>query len=207
MEPFTPDEHAAAELFVFVVTGYTLVQLARLGVRARRAAVELLVDAAQRDLRTLSARLTPSTTPDGVRDWRTGVWRRLRIVALALTAATLGDDITPQVELDVLRELLAQERLLDRFTRQVQSGQQGRHGGLLARVALYASALRVVALAVERTQQIRKGTREERRMLGKAEHCRGCLAAAAQGWVPIGTLPAIGDTECKVNCHCQFIYR
>jgi hypothetical protein len=47
----------------------------------------------------------------------------------------------------------------------------------------------------------------ERRILGLADHCSGCVAAAAQGWQPLGTLPAIGDTPCMGNCKCTFMYK
>lgn len=39
-----------------------------------------------------------------------------------------------------------------------------------------------------------------------AEHCAGCLEASAQGIVPLGTLTAIGDRDCKSKCRCRLRY-
>lgn len=46
----------------------------------------------------------------------------------------------------------------------------------------------------------------EKNVLSAAEHCTGCLDAAAQGWQPIGTLPPLGSRQCRFNelCHWEF---
>ncbi len=48
----------------------------------------------------------------------------------------------------------------------------------------------------------------ERRVLGhpKTHHCHDCPPLAEMGWVPIGTLPDIGDSECGGLCLCHFEY-
>jgi hypothetical protein len=52
------------------------------------------------------------------------------------------------------------------------------------------------------------GYTEERRLLHSAKPCGPCIDYAGQGWVPIGTLPEIGqDCDCKSNCRCSFEYR
>ncbi len=44
---------------------------------------------------------------------------------------------------------------------------------------------------------------EERRRLGVSEHCPECLDYAAQGWVPMYTLPPPGDgSRCNHYCKC-----
>lgn len=44
---------------------------------------------------------------------------------------------------------------------------------------------------------------EERRVLGSDISCADCVAFAALGWQPFGTLPEPGqDSVCKSNCHC-----
>jgi hypothetical protein len=48
---------------------------------------------------------------------------------------------------------------------------------------------------------------EERRVLGVADHCPGCLEQAGLGWQPIGTLDEIGTEECGNNCRCEYEYR
>lgn len=52
------------------------------------------------------------------------------------------------------------------------------------------------------------GFTQERRVLGSAEHCDDCIGYAAQGWVPIDTLPPPGkDSQCRANCRCSKQYR
>lgn len=48
----------------------------------------------------------------------------------------------------------------------------------------------------------------ERRVMGhpRTEHCHDCPPLAALGWQPIGSLPAIGDSECGPLCLCHFEY-
>jgi hypothetical protein len=78
-----------------------------------------------------------------------------------------------------------------------------------ARAAQYANAAWQGAQRIQRTSTQRNGnTRWERRVLGhpKTEHCLDCPPLAGRGWVPVGTLPAIGDTECGGSCLCHFEY-
>lgn len=65
--------------------------------------------------------------------------------------------------------------------------------------AAYAEGQRGTARAL--------GEDEERRVLHPAEHCPDCVAAANRGWQPIGTLPKIGESECRHNCKCTFEFR
>jgi hypothetical protein len=50
---------------------------------------------------------------------------------------------------------------------------------------------------------------EERRILEEdAKHCRQCPEYSERGWVPVGTLPAIGkDCDCTGQCRCHFVFR
>ena len=47
---------------------------------------------------------------------------------------------------------------------------------------------------------------EENQLEAGAEHCEGCLAASAEGRVPVGTLTPVGDRECGSRCLCRIIY-
>lgn len=48
------------------------------------------------------------------------------------------------------------------------------------------------------------GTDEARRFLEPdAEHCQDCFDAAAEGWVPIEDVVAIGDSQCGARCRCH----
>lgn len=94
-----------------------------------------------------------------------------------------------------------------RFGRQVASGEQRLDGTLIRRAELYVQAGRGTYHEFERVAEERKGMNEERRRLSPADHCDDCVAHAALGWQPIGTLPRIGDSQCLTKCQCYFEYR
>ncbi len=113
-----------------------------------------------------------------------------------------------EAEWGVLEKIVGQQMaLLDRFKAQILSGQQPLDGRLLVRARMYVDAARGTHEEIRRGLFAQRGYKEERRVLGVAEHCPDCLAYAALGWQPIGTLPPIGDSACKTNCHCHFEYR
>jgi hypothetical protein len=83
-------------------------------------------------------------------------------------------------------------------------------GQFTARVEQYANS------TWQSSQRVNRGSvmstnigKLERRVLGhpRTEHCSDCPPLAAMGWQPIGTLPAIGDSECKQLCLCHFEYQ
>ncbi len=48
---------------------------------------------------------------------------------------------------------------------------------------------------------------ERRRHIGSDLPCNTCISEESQGWVPTGTLRAIGDSECMNHCHCVYDFR
>ncbi len=80
----------------------------------------------------------------------------------------------------------------------------------ISRTEMYGDAAWGAAQEVNRKQMARMGDYTmERRVHGRLvdDMCQTCSAAVAMGWVPIGTLPRIGDSECLGNCHCYFQYQ
>lgn len=65
----------------------------------------------------------------------------------------------------------------------------------------------------DRQRRIRSGRfNQERRVhlrpIGDHHACETCKAESAKGWVPIGSLAPIGDSECLgINCDCIYQYR
>jgi hypothetical protein len=59
------------------------------------------------------------------------------------------------------------------------------------------------------SNRIRKDTTHERRIIHpvRTKHCLPCLQLANEGWVAVGTLPAIGTTICGDNCKCTILYK
>jgi hypothetical protein len=100
-----------------------------------------------------------------------------------------------------------QYQYLDRFALDIQTGKQRLDGRLLQRARMYGKAARSSYEQMRRREMVKLGKTEERRLLGPAEHCPGCLIEADKEWRPIGTLAPIGSQECRTECKCYFVFR
>lgn len=100
------------------------------------------------------------------------------------------------------QRLRTQYAFLRQFAQDIATGKQKMDGRLLARAQMYAQAARATQREMMRRTAGIIGRVQERNVLGSAEHCAGCVRATSMGWVPIGTLPAIGTRECRSNCRC-----
>lgn len=70
----------------------------------------------------------------------------------------------------------------------------------LAGYGMYQNAVRI-------REATNRGYDEEQRVLTPGNNCDTCVNQASLGWQPLGTLNAIGDSECGGRCRCDFIYR
>jgi len=105
-------------------------------------------------------------------------------------------------------EVKKQYAFLDNFAKDIADNpQKWLTGRLDNRMNLYRESGYAALERFERREKINDGFTEERRVLGAADHCTGCLAQASLGWQPIGTLDEIGAEECSQNCKCEFEYR
>jgi hypothetical protein len=81
---------------------------------------------------------------------------------------------------------------------------------MAARAEMYGSATWGAAHEINRRGVIRDGkaVRERRFHWREVDHpCGTCAAESARGWVPVGTLLKIGDSECLgIGCDCYFVY-
>lgn len=82
----------------------------------------------------------------------------------------------------------------------------------VARAEQYGGAVWPAALEIERRGVIRSGRAKQerrfhRRPTAQDHPCATCAAESAKGWVPVGTLLPIGDSECLgIMCDCYFSY-
>lgn len=142
--------------------------------------------------------------------WQTQMALEIKHLHIASAAAAVGgwDRLTSADFGRVGQLLKVQYAYLQRFALQIQVGQVPLNGGLITRAGMYADAARGTYEDERRVlMRDRLGMTEERRELGRADHCDDCLAEAGKGWQPIGTLRRIGDSACKVSCKCSFNYR
>lgn len=76
-----------------------------------------------------------------------------------------------------------------------------------ARMNLYKESAYTAMEDMQRRNMQQNGFTRERRVLDpSANNCDDCIEYAGMGWQPIGTLPAIGESVCIVNCKCEFEY-
>lgn len=103
------------------------------------------------------------------------------------------------------QRLRTEYAFLNNFATEVASGKQPINKTLEARAALYAEAARSTSREMERRMGVLAGMDMERNELGIADHCGDCLDATSAGWVPIGTLEAVGNRQCGRRCACAIV--
>jgi hypothetical protein len=148
----------------------------------------------------------------------------VRELILAGAMALSGPDLTPDDLAEADRQHAVQVAYLDNFERDVNARppvELTEPGSLpvpgpmtaaemAARAEMYGGSPWGAALEIERKGVIRTtgAVRERRFHWRELDHpCQTCAAESAKGWVPIGTLLKIGDSECMgIMCDCYFVY-
>ena len=156
--------------------------------------------------------LTESLTMGAMslQDWQREVAKLLKTVHLAQFILGKGGaaNTFPADYLVVARTLKSEYQYLDKFAADIASGRLSA-AQIKARARLYVNKTRTSywmgdAMAQDRATQ----PALMRRILAVAEHCPDCLAYAAAGWVPVGTLPMPCQAcECGANCRCSVEYK
>lgn len=103
--------------------------------------------------------------------------------------------------------ILTQISYFDAFARDVLAGSVPMNGRFPVRTSLYAFAGYSTFIQAETIRETFAGRTEERRFTTSGAPCDDCKAERKKGWQPIGTLRAIGDSECLVRCRCFKKYR
>jgi hypothetical protein len=96
-----------------------------------------------------------------------------------------------------------QDKFIDGFIADIQSGKQKMTASLSHRAAQYVEAGRTTHERAKRDVVTERGHTEERNILRDAQHCSECPELTSRGWVPIGTLPLPGQRECHGGCVCE----
>ena len=183
----------------------------------RDQAIEPLINASKDTLRALGASLQETGR---LADWERSAIEEVKITQVAASLAANGG-VSSETEDDrdhTAEILLLLLLLLHGFAGEIQKKTFPINGRLFIRSNLYASMARST---FEETRRFGMATYfgavEERRRLGIADHCtseddpsgelEGCVELADLGWKKIGTLPRLGESPCRSNCHCRFDYR
>lgn len=180
----------------------------------RDQAIEPLIRSSKDAQRALSSQL--QTRESSLIEWQRGMLDQVKQTQIAAALPSNGGDTnSSQADYKKIAALiLILLLLLQGFADDIEDGTQPLNGLLLVRSDLYGSAARDTFEEVRRHgMAVYFGAVQERRMLGRAEHChtdedlQGCVELHDLGWVPINTLPRLGHTPCRTNCKCRFIYR
>lgn len=172
-----------------------------------RQAIDAVIDVETVKIRALATSLVEGKI--SLADWQMQMAANLKALHVAVgLAANGGLKNTSAADLGWLAaQVKRQYAYLGKMAREIRTGKQALNGTLVARSALYAQAARTTyEEMVKRLARI-GGMTQEKRVLGLADHCTGCVTQAAKGWQPIGTLLSIGETECRGNCRCTFEYK
>lgn len=176
-------------------------------VQVNRALDRVIASGAER-MRSLSEQLQEGTI--SLAEWQNAMAAEMKL--LHTGAAALGRGGWAQMSQSdwgwTGSEIRRQYGFLRAFAMDIATGHQALDGRLLARAAMYAEAARSTQRGMQRRMAQKIGKTEERNQLGAADrHCGSCLDCSARGWVPIGSLPAIGSRTCLSRCHCSLIFR
>jgi hypothetical protein len=173
-----------------------------------KAELEKVVDRSSENIRALSQALKDGAI--SIPEWQTGMMREVKTLHVAQTAAANGGWAQmSQSDWGHTGSLVKKQyAYLENFAQQIQSGEQPLNGRFVVRAEMYGDAGRSsYEDARRRYQENDNLMEEERRVLAPAENCPDCIEYAGLGWQPIGALPRIGDSQCRVNCQCVFEYR
>lgn len=141
--------------------------------------------------------------------WQSGMMQQIKLShTAAASSANGGWAQMTQSDWGFAGQLIRRQyEHLDRFASQIANGEQALNGQVLFRTDLYGQAARGTYESQRQRLEIGNGMRFERRLReNDGSNCIDCIAAADEGWQPVGTLPIIGDSACLTNCRCTFVY-
>lgn len=142
-----------------------------------------------------------------VADWTLRMRDEIKNGHRAAALLANGGKLNPSALGKLGATVRAQYEYLSRFSSQIQNGEIELDPRMIARSKMYAQSILVGYENQVRAREQRAGVKQERRVLSPVESCSDCIEYARRGWQPIGTLPQIGDSICKSNCHCRFEYK
>ena len=174
---------------------------------AIRDALNEVIDIAKERIDADSLALQQGTI--SLAEWQTRMAQHTKQIHIVSAASARGGwaQMTPADWGATGGALKRQFAFLQNFALDIQRGVQKLGGNFIRRARMYGNAARRTYENIKRRASQAAGNTEERRVLGVADHCPDCVEFAGRGWQPIGTLPPIGDSVCKVNCRCLFEFR
>ena len=174
---------------------------------AIRDALESVIASSSNNMVLASHQLTNSSI--SLSTWERTMMAEIKALHIASAASAKGGwaQMTNSDWLFVKDQIKAQYVYLQNFASEIYSGKQKLGGAFMFRTRLYGQAGRGTFEDVRRREAVAREFDQEKRILGVADHCAGCLQQAFLKWQPAGVLHSIGSEECATNCHCYFVFR
>jgi hypothetical protein len=173
-----------------------------------RDALESLIDVSALRIDNVTRQLIDGRI--SLAEWQSSMMEQIRLGHIASAAAARGGWAQmSQADWGAAgRWIRDQYEFLRNFAQEIADEKQRLNGSAAVRAGLYAQAFRGTFEEMRRRyERLMNGAVEERRDLGAADHCPGCLEQARLGWQPLGLLAPIGSQQCVTNCHCRFRFR
>ncbi len=176
--------------------------------RAINQAVDEVIASSANLMRAMTEQL--QTNAITLADWQAGMMGQMKL--LHLGAAMIGRGGRAQMDQSdwgwTGQRLRQQYGYLRAMATEMAIGGTPMDGRLVARAAMYAEAARGTQRGMMGRVAMQNGRDEERNALGASDRsCGECVGCTSQGWVPIGTLTAIGSRTCLSRCKCSMQYR
>lgn len=172
-----------------------------------RASLDALIAHGQGRTAVLAQRLAEGQLD--LLSFRTEMQLEIRQVASASAMLAHGgrEQMTPQIRGWLGSQVRAQNDFLSVLSLDWAQGKMT-PAQLAVRLSMYPEAAgHGIYEGMRRRDAPDRGFDQERNQTGSGNVCDGCADATAQGWVPIGTLPAPGSRDCRARCRCTLIYR
>lgn len=176
-------------------------KLSRPGVRVQ---VDAVLEAAQKRLRQLGERLQSGDLD--LPSWQSEMEAEIKRLhgAQSLVAAGGRAQFDHGARQAAVSAIAFQFTRLQRFAHQIETG-LALDGAFLARCEMYATSSAGTYERVLRVGDRSAGFTWERRVRHSSRSCQSCIDYEAEGWQPIGVLPAPGEAcACRGNCLCTF---
>jgi hypothetical protein len=138
--------------------------------------------------------------------WEAQMATTLRDAHLTATALAVGGWAQlPPYESDLVDRLTGEFEYLAGFRAALPDLSDAQQA---ARATLYAQSVWATYQQMRGALADQSGMDEERSVTDPAAaSCAECDALEADDWVPLGTLPEVGERECLSNCRCGIEYR
>jgi len=141
-------------------------------------------------------------------EWTIGMREELRAGHRMMAHLAHGPELSKQQLGRLGAVMRAQYKYLNAFSAGIDSGDVPLSGAMVSRAKMYTEALWATWQNEGTAAQARRGKTKIINILNpSAEHCAGCLAESARGWVDIGKEVPIGARDCRVRDRCHFEYK